>query len=529
MTVRRWARRCIGVVAFGLALSACSSTDGPDESSPVVDPSTTEETPPPTTRSRPNAAAATSTTEAPATTPTTTTLPPARFADARDVAQPRSGVEGITMFRGNLTRSWYGTGPAPRSPERIWRYPDTRMCGASTHKGEPKTWCGTGWTGQPVIWERPDGVTELIFGSYDKAVHFVDADTGMATRPPFVTGDIVKGSVALDPDGYPLLYFGSRDNQYRILALDRDVPTELWRRDAYDNRVVWNDDWDGNPAIVDDLMFLPAETGWFLTFRLHRSYDADGHVTVRPETLLEFPVFTDELLASVGREQSLENSPAVFGDTVYFANSGGRIVGLDITHIERGDGDEIVPVLDFWVGEDIDASLVVDAHAMIYAAVEQERFNQRGKEVGQLLKLDPTRPGDPVVWSVDVPPLAGGDGGLWATPALGAGTSAGMLYAATHPGELLAVDTTSGEVVWRDDIGWHAWSSPIVVDETLVVAVDCNLGGGLRGYDLNDPRVPELTWDLPLGSGCIESSPIMWDGTLYVGSRDGFMYAFGDR
>ncbi|MDG2111334.1 MAG: PQQ-binding-like beta-propeller repeat protein, partial [Actinomycetota bacterium] len=469
-----------------------------------------------------------STTTAPTTT-TTTTVPAARFADGRDVSQPYGSVDGITMFRGNLTRSWYGTGPVPTQPEILWRYPDTRMCGASTHKGEPKTWCGTGWTGQPVIWERPDGVTELIFGSYDKAVHFVDARTGQGTRPKFVTGDIVKGSVALDPDGFPLLYFGSRDNEYRILALDRESPTELWSRNAYENRVVWNDDWDGNPAIADDLMFLPAESGWFLTFRLNRSYDSDGLVGVDPEVLLEFPVFTDELLAAVGREQSVENSPAVFGDTVFFANSGGRIVGLDIADIEAGAPGEPVPMLDYWVGEDVDASIVIDAHGMLYVAVEQERFNDRGKEVGQLLKLDPARPDDPPIWSIDVPPRGGGDGGLWATPALGQGTSEGMLYAATHPGEILAVDTATGEVTWRDEIGWHAWSSPIVVDETLVVAADCNTGGTLRGYDLADPKAPTLQWEAPLQTGCIESSPIMWDGHIYVGSRDGFMYSFGDR
>ncbi len=517
----------VGAVLAAVVVSVLAGACAPSSPVPTRSPGSAEpQTAPPSTSAAPTPTAARAPTS---TVPVTTTVPPARFADDRDVSQPYGSIDGVTMFRGNLTRSWYGTGPVPTAPELLWRYPATPMCGASTHKGEPKTWCGTGWTGQAVVWERPDGVTELIFGSYDKAVHFLDADTGEQTRPPFVTGDIVKGSVALDPDGFPLLYFGSRDNEYRILALDREVPTELWSRNAYENRVVWNDDWDGNPAVADDLLFLPAESGWFLTFRLNRAYDANGQVTVNPETLLEFPVFTDELLAAVGREQSVENSPAVFGDTVFFANSGGRIVGLDIGDIERGDGDTIEPVLDYWVGEDVDASLVIDAEGALYVAVEQERFNDRGKEIGQLLKLDPSHPEDPLVWSVAVPPLAGGDGGLWATPALGSGISTGLLYAATHPGELLAVDTATGEVTWRDEIGWHAWSSPIIVEDTLIVAVDCSSGGGLRAYDLTDPRHPRTRWELPLRGGCIESTPIMWDGRIHVGSRDGFFYTFGDR
>jgi len=171
---------------------------------------------------------------------------------------------------------------------------------------------------------------------------------------------------------------------------------------------------------------------------------------------------------------------------------------------------------------------VLDAAGMLYVAIEQERFNERGREIGQLIKLDPTRPESPLVWSVEVPPRTpGDDGGLWATPALGSGSSDGMLYAATHPGELLAVDTETGEVTWRDEIGWHAWSSPIIVDDTLVVGTDCLAGGGLRAYDLSDPRRPKRRWNVALGGGCIESTPIMWNGRIYVGSRDGYFYAFG--
>ena len=62
-------------------------------------------------------------------------------------------------------------------------------------------WCGTGWTGQPAVFER-DGRTWVAFGAYDRAVHFVDAATGQDILPPFPTGDIIKGSVTVDPDGF---------------------------------------------------------------------------------------------------------------------------------------------------------------------------------------------------------------------------------------------------------------------------------------------------------------------------------------
>lgn len=147
------------------------------------------------------------------------------------------------MFRGNNSRTFYGTGPVPTDPTVLWKYPKTKpLCASSTVAGVSKVWCGNGWTGQPVVWERPDGVTEVIFGAYDKAIHFVNTETGEATRAPFSTGDIIKGSVTLDPDGFPILYSGSRDNFYRAIALDRDVPTELWKIEAKVSDGVWNND-----------------------------------------------------------------------------------------------------------------------------------------------------------------------------------------------------------------------------------------------------------------------------------------------
>jgi outer membrane protein assembly factor BamB len=141
-----------------------------------------------------------------------------------------------------------------------------------------------------------------------------------------------------------------------------------------------------------------------------------------------------------------------------------------------------------------------------------------------LVKLDPYDLDDPLVWSVEVAASPGDDGGIWATPAL----HEGYLYVATHPGELLVVDTTSGDVVFRDEIGWHAWSSPLVVDDTLLVSTNCVDGAGLRAYDVSNPASPQQLWEATETGGCIESTPVVWDGHIYVGSRDGYFYSLGE-
>jgi outer membrane protein assembly factor BamB len=205
----------------------------------------------------------------------------------------------------------------------------------------------------------------------------------------------------------------------------------------------------------------------------------------------------------------------IHDQVAYLANSGGRVVGFDVSDVGSGNAPT---AFDYWVGDDTDATLVSDANGAVYVAVEEERKNDRSRELGQLIKLDPKR-SDPYLWGVAVP---GGDqvGGLWATPALGDG----VLYAATQPGELMAVDAATGEVTWREEIGWHAWSSPVVVGDELLVAT-CT--GELRAYSLANPRQPEPTWTLKLSDSCIESTPAVWGGRIYVGVRDGKFYAVG--
>ncbi|MBT8198869.1 MAG: PQQ-binding-like beta-propeller repeat protein [Acidimicrobiia bacterium] len=500
-------RILLPILALTLAAAACTGD------ATAVDPTTTSDGT--TTTTTP---AATTT-----TTTTTTTLPerPPGVVPAWTNGMPWGSVDGLVMFRGNPSRTYHGEGPVPRSPEVTWRFPDSAMCGNSPVGGQDKVWCGTGWTGQPVVWDRPDGTTEVIFGAYDKRIHFVDAATGARTRSDFAMGDIIKGSLSLDPDGYPLIYSGSRDPRFRIIALDRGEPTELWALDAASVNGMWNNDWDSNPVIVDDVMYVGGENSWFFAVKLNRSFDEAGQVTVDPQVLVEFPAFTDELVARVGRQQSIESSVAVFEQRVYFANSAGRVVGLDVSDVLDG----VAPVVfDYWMGDDVDSTVVIDDEGMLYVSAQVDLATSRGSEVGQFAKLDPYTDGDPRIWGVDVPGSGGLSGGIWATPAI----VGDVIFITTNPGRLLGIDRESGETIWSDDVGGGAWSSPVYVDDTLLVAVGCQGSPGLRAYDVLDPKRPLRLWDQPLETGCIESTPAVWKGQIFVGARDGFFYSFGE-
>jgi outer membrane protein assembly factor BamB len=456
--------------------------------------------------------------------PSTSPAPPPfeGWSDPEGVGQPYGDtVPGVLTFRGNPTRTFYGTGPAARTaPKELWRYPRSgRLCSESAVGEQVSTWCGTGWTGQPAVFER-DGRTWVVVGAFDGAVHFLDAETGEPILPKFQTGDLAKGSVTVDPDGFPLVYAGSRDSHYRIIAFDRDRPTELWRLWAYDvSPTMWDKDWDGAGLVIDDHLLIGGENSQFHIVRLNRGYDSDGRVTVDPELVFHTPGWDEQLLRDVGHGQvSIENSVAVYRDVVYFANSGGLVQGWDLSGFT--DGAEPERVFRFWAGDDVDASVVIDEHGMLYVGVERELGNARSREIGQMLKLDPSRPADPLVWNVHdsdtrLP------SGVWGTPAL----HRDIVIFGTNGGQVLGLDRDSGDERWALRLAGPVWQSPVVVDDVLLIG-DC--AGEMHAFDVADTRAePAHLWTHHIGGGCIESTPAVWKGVLYVGTRAGAIHALG--
>ena len=457
----------------------------------------------------------------PVPTPSPVPTPYPGWVDPATAGQPSSGMPGLLTFRGNPTRTFYGTGPVPQSPEVLWRFTGTSerdLCSLTSWEAGTTLWCGAGWTGQPAVIEWDDR-TWVVAGTYAPAVHFLDAATGEQLLSEFVVGDLIKGSVTVDPDGYPLVYFGSRDNYFRIIAFDRDEPVELWSIHANDfSPVLWNNDWDGASLILDDYLFQGGENSHFYIAKLNRSFGSDGLVTVDPEMVFTSPGWDEELLNAVGDGNvSIEGGMTVVGNTLYFANSGGLVQGWDITGL--ADGQDPERVFRYWAGDDVDATVVADADGFLYIGVEYERGTARSQELGQVIKLDPSAD-DPLVWGTDLRNAA--TDGVWATPAL----TDEMVYAPTHAGFLYGLRRDTGEMVWSKRLAGPVWSSPVVVDDVLIQG-DC--GGDIYGYDISLPWVdpPEL-WRVSL-DGCVEATPAVWNGVLYVGARDGGFYAIGDR
>ncbi|MDH5225342.1 MAG: hypothetical protein OEW46_11305, partial [Actinomycetota bacterium] len=419
---------------------------------------------------------------------------PPKPVSVRTPKPANRSFDGLTTFRGNASRSYYGVGPVPLDPVVRWQHPErTKLCSESIVGLDVSEWCGTGWTGQPNVVVTPGSGIEVREGAYDGKYHFVDGETGEPVRAPLLTLDLAKGSATSDPDGFPLYYAGSRDGHLRIVALDRPEPETLWSLDAGTTvpRPLRNDDWDGAPLVVRDHLIEGSENGWLYVVRLNRGTDDQGMVSVDPDVVATIPGFDDALLASLGdQEVSIENSVAFRKGVVYFANSGGLVQGWDIRDLLAG-GTHVERVFRFWAGDDVDASIVLDRQGFLYVAAEYQRFNERAKEVGQLMKLDPRRPDDPVVWSIDAREIGfEGAGGSWSTPAL----YGDLVFFSTAAGRVLEVERGSGAILHELQVGAPSIASPVVVDGVLILG-DCL--GDLYAWDISDPSTsPPLLWKM---------------------------------
>ena len=178
----------------------------------------------------------------------------------------------------------------PDHPAILKRFPTDPMCRRSENLGQTKIWCGMGWTGQPLIVER-EGRRWAIFGAYDGHIHFMDAITGERILPDVETDDIIKGTPTMDPDGFPLVYSGSRDNYLRVIAIDRPGAAEvLYKLHSESVKpVLWNDDWDSSPLVFGDYLIEGSESSRFWVIKLNKRIGPDGLVQVDPKV-----VFTTE-------------------------------------------------------------------------------------------------------------------------------------------------------------------------------------------------------------------------------------------
>lgn len=456
-----------------------------------------------------------------------------------------TAMKGIVTFRGNNFRDNAQYGIAEIAEREFGDYWTARTNGLSDSSGN--YWGGSGWTGQPLIVEWPeetkqsmnmydwakekDGLVEVIYATLGGGVYFLDLETGEQTRDPLYLGFTFKGAGALDPRGYPLLYVGGGVvNAYgetpRIMIVSLIDGEVLYTTGNYDSFAPRSWSAFDSSALVDaetDQLIYPGENGVLYIIKLNSQYDGQaGTISISPVERK----FTFTSSSADKYYYGMEDSAIIWRGHLMIADNGGDFVCIDLNTLKIEwcfdclDDTNCTGVLE------LDES----GHPYVYLSTSFHLgWRSWNTATIPVWKIDAITGEE--VWSHEYTCYSeeGLSGGVQGSLALGKGSLDGILYVAMarEPlganGQLLALDTKTGEEVWTYTSDSYSWSSPTCFYDTdgngYVLYLSCIQGklylvDGLTG-DVRDT----------FSFGCtMEASPVVYNNTVVLGTRGQQIY-----
>ena len=465
--------------------------------------------------------------------------------DSLVISADTSGVELlIPTFLGNDQRHYYGN-QAPEGLEVIWKHwlgeGETTI---SRNLGSRK-WKGAGWTGQPLM-VREGAELYLIQGAYDHHLKKIRAKDGTLVWE-YAFDDVVKGTGTIwrNPDADKehesvIIFQGSRlglgeylDTKHvpSFRAISYYTGEELWRLDSKWTHS-YSRDVDGSALMVDDTLYIGLENSLFTVI------DPDPRNARIKDGMKQPPIIQERRLyrtSDVDRHQYnvvTESSPSLLDGRIYIASGSGRVWGYDL--------EQKALLWEHYIGSDMDGSAIVTSDSTLLVSVEKQYI--RGN--GGVMKLDPTKTGDEaVVWYFPVSDFefVSWEGGVIGSVGindfyvkersnrLAAFTGVdGWLHVVSHQ-KIIPDSTVLGpdsltryatpKQVFQHYIG-PSISTPIFTDDKLIAA--SYEGISLFAYDsLQNFRLIDRF------QGPFEATPIVWNGKLYLASRNGYLYCLG--
>jgi len=352
-------------------------------------------------------------------------------------------------------------------------------------------------------------------------------DVGAAWR--FDTGGHVTSSPAV-VDG--TVYVGSRDDG--VYAVDAASGEEVWRFGT-------EGDVASSPAVTDGTVYVGSSDG-----RMYAVDAASGEEVWRFGTggaVTSAPTVVD---VSAGDDGS--------AGAVYVGSRDGTVYAIDAAagteawRFETEFAIESSPAVATVGFEDGEAPTVfVGSDDQRLYALDAETGEQRWAfgEATDVIRSPPAVAGGVVyVGSVDTNVYAvdaasgeelwrfGTGGAVTASPAVvdGDGGPAETVYVGSRSTDVYAVDAASGEELWQFGTGQPVTASPAVADGAVYVG---SADFHVYGIDATDG---EELWRFEVGDR-VRSSPAVvdavpaggsGDGAVYVGSRDGSVYALAE-
>ena len=434
-------------------------------------------------------------------------------------------------FRRNMLRDASFSGKLDHRPETVeiaWQFNTPE----DNYKTSLGNWGGgTGWTGQPIYvhWKDEDieafkqaGVLvnndfsgeEIIFASLNSRAYFLDFNTGKRTRADLNVLNTIKGSPSLDPE-LKNLYIGqgvSRSTPMCLLCVDllkhqitfKYLDSKAWRK--------WGA-FDSSPVVAGTYLIWPGENGSIYKFEREQG-------SLKLLETMRYKVN--------GAAPGIESSIAIWRNYGWVQDNAGNILCINLNTMK--------PVWHYWNHDDSDGTVVCrieDGKPYLYAASEVDRQGMNGSCFFiKLNALDGT-----VVWEQKIPcrriDLGGKilDGGMYSTPLLGQGDCKDMIFAnvcrnraAKTNGELMALSTKDGSIIYNISLRQFCWSSPVAFydNENRMYIFT---GDGEGNIYLIEAKTGKVLYTKKVAYN-FESSPTVIGNAAVVGSRVNGIYKF---
>lgn len=452
-----------------------------------------------------------------------------------------SNIDGVLTFRGNNFRTAPAFGNVDikeNSFEKLWEF--------KTGAGKGMWGGGSGWTGQPALvkWDKEvkqvmnikdkfkadDDFVEVIIASLNGNIYFLDLKTGEQTREPIKTGDPIKGSVSVDPRGYPLLYVGqgikeSEELGFYIYSLIDQKP--LFFQNGSDPKAIRKWPAFDSSALFDkntDELFVGGENGLVYKLKLNTQFSLkDKTIKIKPAVERFSYSKKDKSTKPINSALGIENSLSRYENLLYFSDNGGTIKCID-TNLK-----EIWSINNL---DDTDSSITIDVEDGVPYLYTGNEVDKQGKEgYSRILKIN-GKTGE-IVWEKkfkcasrfgDSP----SNGGLLGTNIIGKNDMKDLViislcrYGKFDGGALIALDKKTGKEVWKHDLSIYSWSSPVDVydKDGKSYIIQCERNGMIR---LIEGSTGKLLGSMNQDS-YVEASPSVFNNYMVYASRTGKIY-----
>ncbi len=454
---------------------------------------------------------------------------PSELSDLEDLYKD---APGIFMFRGSPSRNPNYCGHLHGDSVKIgldWVF-TTSMDSSKTSHG---VWGGgTGWTGQPLYVLWPDSLVdrfrqmkgivtndfnaqEIMFASLCGKLYFLDFQTGKESRKSFDTQNVLKGTPSLNPFLNGHLYVGhgvQKHTPFGTIVFDLFSHSEKYAFGK--DPKAWRGwcAYDSSPVVVGGFVFRPGENG-----TIYKYYIGDGGYQL--QSTLRYS------LTKSKSSPGIESSMAVCKNYGYTTDNAGNVLCINLNTLK--------PVWHYSNHDDTDATPLVDVEdgvPFVYTGCEVDRQGNAG--TCHFVKLNGLT--GEVVWddTVSCKRIHFGekslDGGMYGSPLLGGGDCEGMIFSnfcvnkTKVPGWLIGFDKADGHVVCRTRTKHYCWSSPVPFynDNNEMFIFTADTGGYVY---LIKAKTGEIVATEKIGSN-FESSPIVVDDKIILGSRGNKIY-----